>query len=133
MSDHLVDDELSVGDFVLAGGELGALVVIETVARLLPEVLGNEDSAIDESLGRPARYRQYTRPAEFRGWEVPGVLRSGDHAAVAAWRHLQSLLRTATRRPDLLDQLRREGRLSDDDVRSLAAYGYDVPSGTEPV
>jgi tRNA (guanine37-N1)-methyltransferase len=64
---------------------------------------------------------------------VPGVLRSGDHAAVAAWRRLQSLLRTADRRPDLLAKLRREGRLSDDDVRSLAAHGYDVPSGTEPV
>jgi tRNA (guanine37-N1)-methyltransferase len=134
VSDHLVDGELSVGDFVLAGGELGALVVIETVARLLPEVLGNEDSALDESFSAGLlEYPQYTRPAEFRGWEVPGVLRSGDHAAVAAWRRLQSLLRTAARRPDLLDRLRRGGRLSDDDVRSLAAHGYDVPSGTEPV
>jgi tRNA (guanine37-N1)-methyltransferase len=134
VSDHLVDGELSVGDFVLAGGELGALVVIETVARLLPEVLGNEDSALEESFSAGLlEYPQYTRPAEFRGWEVPGVLRSGDHAAVAAWRHLQSLLRTAARRPDLLDRLRRGGRLSDDDVRSLAAHGYDVPSGTEPV
>ena len=98
VSDHLVDGELSVGDFVLAGGELGALVVIETVARLLPEVLGNEDSALDESFSAGLlEYPQYTRPAEFRGWEVPGVLRSGDHAAVAAWRRLQSLLRT--RRP----------------------------------
>jgi tRNA (guanine37-N1)-methyltransferase len=87
VSDHLVDGELSVGDFVLAGGELGALVVIETVARLLPEVLGNEDSALDESFSAGLlEYPQYTRPAEFRGWEVPGVLRSGDHAAVAAWR-----------------------------------------------
>ena len=134
VSDHLVDGELSVGDYVLAGGELGALVVIETVARLLPEVLGNEDSALDESFSAGLlEYPQYTRPAEFRGWEVPGVLRSGDHAAVAAWRRLQSLLRTAARRPDLLEELRREGRLSDDDVRSLAAHGYDVPSGTEPV
>jgi tRNA (guanine37-N1)-methyltransferase len=134
VSDHLVDGELSVGDFVLAGGELGALVVIETVARLLPEVLGNEDSALDESFSAGLlEYPQYTRPAAFRDWEVPGVLRSGDHAAVAGWRRLQSLLRTAARRPDLLDHLGREGRLSDDDVRSLAAHGYDVPSGTEPV
>jgi tRNA (guanine37-N1)-methyltransferase len=134
VSDHLVDGELSVGDFVLAGGELGALVVIETVARLLPEVLGNEDSVLDESFSDGLlEYPQYTRPAEFRGWEVPDVLRSGDHGAVAAWRRLQSLLRTAARRPDLLEELRREGRLSDDDVRSLAAHGYDVPSGTEPV
>ena len=134
VSDHLVDGELSVGDFVLAGGELGALVVIETVARLLPEVLGNEDSVLDESFSAGLlEYPQYTRPAEFRGWEVPAVLRSGDHGAVAAWRRLQSLLRTAARRPDLLEELRREGRLSDNDVRSLAAHGYDVPSGTEPV
>ena len=134
VSDHLVDGELSVGDFVLAGGELGALVVIETVARLLPEVLGNEDSALEESFsGGLIEYPQYTRPAEFRGWEVPGVLRSGDHAAVAAWRHTQSLLRTAARRPDLLAHLVGEGGLSDDDVRSLAAHGYHVPSGTEPV
>jgi tRNA (guanine37-N1)-methyltransferase len=134
VSDHLVDGELSVGDFVLAGGELGALVVIETVARLLPEVLGNEDSALDESFSAGLlEYPQYTRPAAFRDWEVPAVLRSGDHGAVAAWRRLQSLLRTAASRPDLLDQLRREGGLSDDDVRSLASHGYDVPSGTEPV
>ena len=97
VSDHLVDGELSVGDFVLAGGELGALVVIETVARLLPEVLGNEDSALEESFTSGLlEYPQYTRPAEFRGWEVPAVLRSGDHAAVAAWRRAQSLLRTAS-------------------------------------
>jgi tRNA (guanine37-N1)-methyltransferase len=133
VSDHLVDGELSVGDFVLAGGELGALVVIETVARLLPEVLGNEDSALDESFsGGLLEYPQYTRPAEFRGWEVPAVLRSGDHGAVAAWRRSQSLLRTAALRPDLLDRLATEGRLTDDDVRSLASHGYHVPSGTEP-
>jgi tRNA (guanine37-N1)-methyltransferase len=133
VSDHLVDGELSVGDFVLAGGELGALVVVETVARLLPEVLGNEDSALDESFAHGLlEYPQYTRPAEFRGWEVPAVLRSGDHAAVAAWRRSQSLLRTAARRPDLLESLAAQGRLTDDDVRSLAQHGYDVPSGTEP-
>jgi tRNA (guanine37-N1)-methyltransferase len=134
VSDHLVDGELSVGDFVLAGGELGALVVIETVARLLPEVLGNEDSALDESFTHGLlEYPQYTRPAEFRGWEVPSVLRSGDHAAVAGWRRRQSLLRTADRRPDLLDDLVGRGALSDDDVRALAEHGYDVPSGTQPV
>jgi tRNA (guanine37-N1)-methyltransferase len=133
VSDHLVDGELSVGDFVLAGGELGALVVVETVARLLPEVLGNEDSALDESFTNGLlEYPQYTRPAEFRGWEVPAVLRAGDHAAVAAWRRSQSLLRTAARRPDLLDRLAAAGRLTDDDVRSLAQHGYHVPSGTEP-
>ena len=134
VSDHLVDGELSVGDFVLAGGELAALVVIETVARLLPDVLGNEQSALDESFsGGLIEYPQYTRPAEFRGWEVPAVLRSGDHAAVAAWRRREALVRTAARRPDLLDRLVREFALSDDDVRCLAEHGYDVPSGTEPV
>ena len=87
VADHLVDGELSVGDFVLAGGELAALVVVEAVARLLPDVLGNEDSPLDESFaGGLLEYPQYTRPAEFRGWAVPEVLRSGDHGAVAAWR-----------------------------------------------
>jgi tRNA (guanine37-N1)-methyltransferase len=134
VSDHLVDGELSVGDFVLAGGELAALVVIEAVARLLPDVLGNEASSLDESFsGGLIEYPQYTRPADFRGWEVPAVLRSGDHAAVAAWRRREALLRTAAHRPDLLDRLARESALSAVDVRCLAEHGYDVPSGTEPV
>jgi tRNA (guanine37-N1)-methyltransferase len=133
VSDHLVDGELSVGDFVLAGGELAALVVIEAVARLLPGVLGNEGSAADESFTSGLlEYPQYTRPAEFRGWAVPAVLRSGDHGAVDAWRRAQSLQRTADRRPDLLDRLVRAAALSDDDVRLLAEHGYHVPSGTEP-
>jgi tRNA (guanine37-N1)-methyltransferase len=133
VSDHLVDGELSVGDYVLAGGELGALVVIETVARLLPEVLGNEDSAGEESFSDGLlEYPHYTRPAEFRGWEVPDVLRSGDHGAVAAWRRTQALRRTADRRPDLVDHLVRAGALSDGDMRDLAEHGYHVPSGTEP-
>jgi tRNA (guanine37-N1)-methyltransferase len=133
VSDHLVDGELSVGDFVLAGGELAALVVIEAVARLLPGVLGNEGSAAEESFASGLlEYPHYTRPAEFRGWEVPAVLRSGDHAAVRAWRRAQSLLRTAERRPDLLEVLVSSGALSDHDVRVLAEHGYHVPSGTEP-
>jgi tRNA (guanine37-N1)-methyltransferase len=133
VSDHLVDGELSVGDFVLAGGELAALVVVEAVARLLPEVLGNEASAGEESFSDGLlEYPQYTRPSEFRGWEVPAVLRSGDHGAVAAWRRTESLLRTASRRPDLLDLLVRASALSEHDVRALAAHGYDVPSGAAP-
>jgi tRNA (guanine37-N1)-methyltransferase len=133
VSDHLVDGELSVGDFVLAGGELAALVVIEAVARLVPGVLGNEGSAAEESFSSGLlEYPHYTRPAEFRGWEVPPVLRSGDHAAVAAWRRTQALLRTAERRPDLLDILVRTAGLSDHDVRVLAEHGYHVPSGTAP-
>jgi len=130
VADHLVDGELSVGDFVLAGGELAALVVVEAVARLLPDVLGNEDSALDESFSHGLlEYPHYTRPASFRDWEVPEVLRSGDHGAVAAWRRTQALLRTAERRPDLLERLVRASGLSPSDVRALAEHGYDVPSG----
>ena len=121
-------------DFVLAGGELAALVVVEAVARLLPGVLGNEESARDESFTEGLlEYPQYTRPAEFRGWPVPEVLRSGDHGAVAAWRRSQALLRTAERRPDLIARLVRASALSVSDVQALSAHGYDVLSGTEPV
>ncbi len=133
VADHLVDGELSVGDFVLAGGELAALVVVEAVARLLPEVLGNEDSVVEESFtGGLLEYPQYTRPAEFRGWAVPEVLRSGDHGAVAAWRHTQALVRTAERRPDLIERLVSASALSASDVQALREHGYDVSSGTEP-
>jgi tRNA (guanine37-N1)-methyltransferase len=105
VADHLCDGELSVGDFVLAGGEAAALVVIEAVARLLPGVLGNDVSVAEESFEESlVEYPQYTRPAEFRGWEVPEVLRSGDHARIARWRRAQSLLRTLDRRPELLDR-----------------------------
>lgn len=105
VADHLCDDELSVGDYVLSGGEAAALVVIEAVVRLVPGVMGNEQSPEEESfLGerRLLEYPQYTRPAEFRDWRVPEVLRSGDHARVARWRRAQSLRRTLERRPDLL-------------------------------
>lgn len=133
VADHLVDGELSLGDFVLAGGELAALVVVETVARLLPGVLGNEDSTQEESFSAGLlEYPQYTRPAEYRGWEVPEVLRSGDHGAVASWRHVQALLRTAERRPDLLEALVKAHALDAADVRALAEHGYDVPSGVGP-
>ncbi len=133
VADHLVDGELSVGDYVLAGGELAALVVVEAVARLLPEVLGNEDSVVEESFaGGLLEYPQYTRPAEFRGWAVPEVLRSGDHGAVAAWRHTQALVRTAERRPDLIERLVSASALSASDVQALREHGYDVSSGTEP-
>jgi tRNA (guanine37-N1)-methyltransferase len=102
---HLVDGELSVGDYVLAGGEAAALVVIEAVTRLLAGVMGNETSAVSESFGRGGLLEepQYTRPAEFRSWSVPEVLRSGDHGAIARWRYAQSLHRTLRERPDLLE------------------------------
>jgi tRNA (guanine37-N1)-methyltransferase len=105
VADHLCDGELSVGDYVLAGGEAAALVVIEAVARLLPEVMGNEASAGEESFTDGlVEYPQYTRPASFRGFEVPAVLRSGDHARIARWRHAEALRRTRDRRPDLLQR-----------------------------
>lgn len=101
--EHLVDGELSIGDYVLAGGEVAAMVVIEAVGRLVPGVLGNQASVEDESFSTGLlEYPHYTRPAEFRGWEVPEVLRSGDHARIARWRRAQALVRTFERRPDLL-------------------------------
>src|SRR6202035_1670258 len=103
VADHLCDGELSVGDYVLAGGEAAALVVVEAVTRLVPGVLGNDDSSEHESFSAGLlEAPQYTRPAEFRGWAVPAVLRSGDHARIARWRHAQALRRTLERRPDLL-------------------------------
>jgi tRNA (guanine37-N1)-methyltransferase len=100
--EHLCDEEVSIGDYVLAGGELGALVVIEAVTRLVPGVLGNARSLDTEShASGTLEHPQYTRPAEFRGWKVPEVLVSGDHAAVAAWRREKSEEITRQRRPDL--------------------------------
>lgn len=101
----LADDEWSVGDFVLLGGEIPAMAVIEAVARLIPGVLGNPDSVDEESFaaGR-LEYPHYTRPVEFEGMRVPEVLQSGDHARIKAWRDEQSLRRTRQRRPDLLGE-----------------------------
>jgi tRNA (guanine37-N1)-methyltransferase len=113
VADHLCDGELSVGDYVLAGGEAAALVVVEAVTRLVPGVLGNDASSAHESFtGGLLEEPQYTRPAEYRGWAVPAVLRSGDHAAIARWRHLEARRRTLQRRPDLLrpEDLRPEDR-----------------------
>jgi tRNA (guanine37-N1)-methyltransferase len=118
--DHLVDDELSIGDYVLAGGEVAAMVVLEAVGRLVPGVMGNDTSADDESFSDGLlEYPHYTRPAEFRGWAVPDVLRSGDHAKVARWRRAQALRRTLHRRPDLIDA---RGGLSADDEAVLAEF-----------
>jgi tRNA (guanine37-N1)-methyltransferase len=107
VADHLCDGELSVGDFVLAGGEAAAVVVVDAVARLVPGVMGNDESGGDESFSAFSgdtpllEYPQYTRPLDFRGHDVPEVLRSGDHGKVARWRRAQSLRRTRERRPDL--------------------------------
>ena len=139
VSDHLVDEELSVGDVVLSGGELPALVVVEAVTRLLPGALGNEASIDEESFHEGVlEYPQYTRPAVFRGWGVPEVLRSGDHGSVARWRLAQSLRRTLERRPDLIDA--RGGLTRDEvavleqegEVQLLADHGYDAESGNGP-
>lgn len=111
--DHLVDGEVSIGDYVLAGGEAAALVVIEAVARLVPGVMGNEASAVEESfVGGLLEHPHYTRPAEFRGWTVPEVLRSGDHARIRRWRRAAALRRTLRERPDLIEA---RGGLSEED------------------
>lgn len=108
--EHLVHDELSIGDFVLTNGAIPALVVIDAVVRLLPGVVGNESSTAEESFatGDLVEGPQYTRPEEFRGWTVPPILLSGNHAEIAAWRQEQSRLKTARVRPDLLNQQQRE-------------------------
>lgn len=137
--EHLCDDELSIGDVVLAGGELAALVVVEAVARLLPGVLGNEASMDEESFATGLlEYPQYTRPAAYRGWPVPDVLRSGDHGSVARWRRLQALQRTLRRRPDLIEA--RGGLTGEEvallaqagEVQLLADHGYDASPGKAP-
>jgi tRNA (guanine37-N1)-methyltransferase len=100
----LADDELSIGDYVLTNGALPAMVIIDSVTRLLPGVLGDDESSVDESFSDGLlEYPQYTRPAEFRGMNVPEVLLSGDHAAIERWRREQARLRTGQRRPDLLE------------------------------
>lgn len=102
--EHLVTDELSIGDYVLTGGELPAMVVIDAVVRLLPGVLGNEQSAVTDSFSDGLlEYPHYTRPPVFRDWKVPDVLLSGHHAEIEKWRRAQSLARTLARRPDLLE------------------------------
>ena len=103
--EHLVTDEISIGDFVLTGGELAAMTVIDSVVRLLPGVLGNADSPVRDSFSTGLlEHPQYTRPAEYRGWKVPAVLTSGNHAKVDQWREEQTLKRTLERRPDLLEK-----------------------------
>jgi tRNA (guanine37-N1)-methyltransferase len=103
VADHIVDEEVSIGDYVLAGGEVAALVVIEAVSRLVPGVVGNPQSLRSESHAAGLlEYPQYTRPAEFRGWKVPDVLVSGDHGAVERWRMERAEELTRERRPDLL-------------------------------
>ncbi len=122
--EHLVTDEISIGDFVLSGGELAAMVIVDAVVRLLPGALGYEHAAAEDShatglLEGP----HYTRPPVFRGWGVPEVLTSGHHAKVAEWRRRQALMRTLARRPDLLAR----ARLTEQDKRWLREMGYAGP------
>ncbi|HNX80895.1 MAG TPA: tRNA (guanosine(37)-N1)-methyltransferase TrmD [Candidatus Omnitrophota bacterium] len=109
--ENIVDEELSIGDYVLTGGELPAMVVVDAVVRLIPGVLGDKNSLNFESFeGNLLEYPQYTRPADFRGWKVPAVLVSGDHTKIEAWRKQQSIERTQSRRPDLLTK-RKKGEI----------------------
>jgi len=127
---HLVDGELSIGDFVLAGGEAAAFVVIEAVTRLVPGVMGNDASAGEESfVDGLLEHPHFTRPAEFRGWVVPEVLRSGDHGRVARWRRALSLARTVARRPDLIVA---RGGLSIEEERLLEDLGWPEYHGVSP-
>jgi tRNA (guanine37-N1)-methyltransferase len=113
---QLVTDEISIGDYVLTGGELPALILIDAISRLIPGVLGDPDGAMDDSHATGLlEYPHYTRPPEFRGWTVPDILVSGDHAKIAQWRREQSLRRTLKRRPDLLEY----APLSDSDRKVL--------------
>jgi tRNA (guanine37-N1)-methyltransferase len=128
VAEHLVDGELSIGDFVLSGGEVVALAIIEAVVRLVPGVMGNEASAEQESFADGLlEYPQYTRPADFRGWVVPAVLLSGDHGKIARWRRAQSLARTRARRPDLLAA---RGGLTDQELELLAEYVDEDGTGS---
>ena len=103
--DHLATDEISIGDYVLSGGELAAIVVVDAVVRLIPGVLGSEASlSSDSHVDGLLEYLQYTRPQEYRGWAVPSALLSGNHQEIAYWRRQQAMLRTAKRRPDLLEK-----------------------------
>lgn len=125
---HLVTDEISIGDYVLTGGELAALVIIDAVSRMIPGVLGDPDGAEDDSHASGLlEYPHYTRPPEFRGYSVPEVLLSGNHALIARWRREQALLRTWQRRPDLLPT----APLSEKDRKYLARLEEEHPPDTE--
>ncbi|MBW1926965.1 MAG: tRNA (guanosine(37)-N1)-methyltransferase TrmD, partial [Deltaproteobacteria bacterium] len=120
--EHCVDLELSVGDYVLSGGEIAALVLIEAVGRLIPGVLGCESSAEKDSFSDGLlEFPQYTRPRIFKGWEVPEVLMSGDHARIARWRREQSLGLTYEQRPELLNR----AGLDENDIKYLRSLGWE--------
>jgi len=126
---HLVTEEISIGDFVLTGGELPALMIIDAVSRLLPGVLGDPDGAMDDSFASGLlEYPHYTRPADFRGWTVPDVLVSGNHAEINRWRRQQALERTFNRRPDLLEKM----ILTKEDLKYLAQLKASLNETIDP-
>jgi tRNA (guanine37-N1)-methyltransferase len=126
--EHLATDEISIGDYVLTGGELPAMVVVDAVVRLLPGVLGSLESAAEESHAAGLlEYPQYTRPVDFRGWRVPDILLSGHHAEIAKWRRHESLRRTFERRPDLLDK----ARLSDKEKELIRLWREQMSQSDE--
>lgn len=121
---HLATDQISIGDYVITGGELAALVILDAVSRLLPGVLGDPDGALDDSHASGLlEYPHYTRPPEFRGWRVPEALLSGDHARIARWRREQALTRTRLQRPDML----RQAELSETDRKFLKKLDENEP------
>jgi tRNA (guanine37-N1)-methyltransferase len=129
--EHLVTEEVSIGDYVLGGGELPAMVLVEAIARLVPGVLGSAESLEEESHASGLlEYPQYTRPREFRGWEVPEVLLSGDHQRIARWRREQALLGTRRRRPDLL--ARAQLTPEDKEVLERLSASQEPPEGEAP-
>jgi tRNA (guanine37-N1)-methyltransferase len=144
---HLVSDQISIGDYVLTGGELAALVLIDATARWIPGVLGDPDGALDDSHASGLlEYPHYTRPPEFRGWSVPEILLSGDHGRIARWRREQSLLRTWQRRPDLLgtaqlskldlkflDYLKTSNTPGEPDLSSDAPDQNEPPQPSDPI
>jgi len=128
--EHLITMEISIGDYVLTGGELPALILIDAIARLLPDVLGDPTGAEDDSHSMGLlEYPHYTKPAEFRGWKVPEVLQSGNHAMIDKWRREQSLLRTLNKRPDMLEK----AELSDEDRKLAASLSSKVESRKQDV
>ena len=128
--EHLADREISIGDYVLTGGELPAMVVIDAVSRLIPEFLGNRESARQDSFSSGLlEYPQYTRPRSFRGWEVPEVLLSGNHREIESWRKAESLRRTRHRKPELLEG----ADLTEEDRKILSRYPADeTPEKNSP-
>ncbi len=121
---HLVTDEISIGDYVLTGGELAAMVVVDAVSRLIPGVLGADASIQEEShSGNLLEYPHYTRPPEFRGWRVPDILLTGHHAQIARWRRKESLRRTRERRPDLFEKVELSRKLDEKLLRELNEEG----------